>query len=99
MRCAYPLVAICSFAAVARAGQPAPPPSDSDCQPLPPARMPLSFVAGEVLEFQLDAMGIARAGSVTMQVLPPRDGKLPIQLKAHTNTLFSKVRRMQALAT
>jgi len=99
MRWAYPLVATCSVAVAARAGQPAPPPSDSECRPLPPARMPLSFAAGEVLEFQLDAMGIARAGSVTMQVLPPRDGKLPIQLKAHTNTLFSKVRRMKGLAT
>ncbi len=99
MRWAYPLVATCSFALGARAAEPAPPPSDSNCRPLPPARMPLSFAAGEVLEFQLDAMGIARAGSLTMQVLPLREGKLPIQVKAHTNTLFSKVRRMKGLAT
>jgi len=99
MRWAYPLVATCSLAMAARAGEPAPPPSDSECRPLPPARMPLSFAAGEVLEFQLDALGIARAGNLTMQVLPPRDGKLPIQVKAHTNTFFSKVRRMRGLAT
>jgi len=61
--------------------------------------MPLSFATGEVLEFQLDALGIAQAGNLTMQVLPPRDGKLPIQVKAHTNTFFSKVRRMRGLAT
>lgn len=95
MRPASSLLLFCCLAAYA--AEPKPPPSS--CHPLPPARPALSFATGEVLEYELDAMGIARAGSLTMQVLPVREGKLPIQVKARTNSLFSKVRRMKGLAT
>jgi hypothetical protein len=61
--------------------------------------MPLAFTIGETLEYELDAMGIAQAGRLTMQVLPIREGKLPVEVRAQTNTLFSKVRRMKGLAT
>jgi hypothetical protein len=62
-------------------------------------RAPFSFVGGELLEYELDAYGIAQAGKLTMKVLPMRDGKWPIEVKAQTNTLFSKVRRVNGLAT
>jgi hypothetical protein len=78
---------------------PAPPPSDAECKALPPISTPLSFATGELLEYELDAMGIAQAGRLTMHVLPVRDGKLPVEVKAQTNTLFSKVRRVKGLAT
>ncbi len=77
----------------------APPPTDVECRPLPPVRTPFSFVAGELLEYELDALGIAQAGRLTMKVLPMREGKWPIEVKAKTNTLFSKVRRVNGLAT
>ena len=97
MRLAFFLLPISCLALSGAAAEPLAPPST--CRPLPPPRTPLSFAAGELLEYELDAMGIARAGSLTMQVLSPRQGKLPIQVKARTNTLFSKVRRMKGLAT
>lgn len=76
----------------------APPPSDAECTPLPPARSPFSFRPGETLEFDLDAMG-AQAGRMTMRVLPQVDGKLPIEVKAQTNTFFAKIRRVSGVGT
>ena len=85
--------------AAGSAAAPPPPPSESECKALPPIRTPLSFATGEVLEYELDAMGIAQAGRLTMHVLPVREGKLPVEVKAQTNTLFSKIRRVKGLAT
>ncbi|WP_426750887.1 DUF3108 domain-containing protein [Myxococcus sp. Y35] len=65
---------------------------------LPALRTPLAFMPGEVLEFDLDAMG-AQAGTMTMRVHKPKDGHLPIQVEAQTNTFFSKVRRVRGSAT
>jgi hypothetical protein len=56
---------------------------------------PFSFGVGESLEFELEVMGIAQAGRMTMKVLPVREGKLPIEVSAQTNTFFSKVRRVR----
>ncbi|MFZ5471217.1 MAG: DUF3108 domain-containing protein, partial [Myxococcota bacterium] len=77
---------------------PKPPPSDAQCRPLPVVKAPWAFGAGEVLEFDLDAMG-AQAGKMTMRVLPQKDGQLPIEVHAQTNTFFSKVRRVKGQAT
>ncbi|QDE89576.1 hypothetical protein BHS06_11720 [Myxococcus xanthus] len=65
---------------------------------LPALRTPLAFMPGEVLEFDLDAMG-AQAGTMTMRVHKQKDGHLPIQVEAQTNTFFSKVRRVRGSAT
>lgn len=65
---------------------------------LPALRTPMAFMPGEVLEFDLDAMG-AQAGTMTMRVHKPKDGQLPIQVEAQTNTFFSKVRRVRGSAT
>ncbi len=101
MRPAIALLTTLSFAAAPRvaSADAAPPPSDAECRPLPPIRMPLSFVTGETLEYELDAMGIAQAGRLTTRILPIREGKLPVEVRAQTNTLFSKVRRVKGLAT
>lgn len=66
-------------------------------QSLPTLRAPLAFSAGEVLEFDLDAMG-ANAGKMTMQVQKNQNGSLPVQIKVQTNSFFSKVRRVNATA-
>src|SRR6266852_3305946 len=51
-----------------------------------------------MLAFDLDALG-ERAGKMTVRVLPQKDGQLPIQAEAETNTFFSKVRRVKGTAT
>jgi uncharacterized protein DUF3108 len=66
--------------------------------PLPALRTPISFMPGEELEFDLDAMG-AQAGKMTMKVQRPDKGTLPVQIEAQTNTFFSKVRRVKGVGT
>jgi len=76
----------------------APAPAVPKCeQRLPTLRNPLAFAPGEVLEFDLDAMG-ATAGKMTMQVQKKTDSALPVQIKVQTNSFFSKVRRVDATA-
>lgn len=75
-----------------------PMPSDAECRPLPAWRGPLSFGAGEVLEYDLDALG-AKAGKMTLSVKPPKDQKIPVEIFVETNTFFSKVRRVRGTAT
>ncbi len=78
---------------------PAPPAAEPpSCTPLPPLKAPFAFNTGEVLEFALDAMG-AQAGKMVMKVLPQKDGALPIEVRAQTNTFFSKVRRVTGTGT
>jgi len=66
-------------------------------QALPPLRAPMAFASGEMLEFDLDAMG-ATAGKMSMQVQKKQNGSLPVQVKVQTNSFFSKVRRVDATA-
>ena len=77
---------------------PPPLPSDADCIALPATRLPLSFKPGETLDYDLDALG-AKAGRMTMKVLPLKDGSLPVEIHAETNTFFSKVRRVNGSGT
>jgi hypothetical protein len=65
---------------------------------LPPLRTPIAFMPGELLEFDLDAMG-AQAGKMIMKVNRPDKGALPVQIEAQTNTFFSKVRRVRGVGT
>ncbi|RKG84618.1 DUF3108 domain-containing protein [Corallococcus terminator] len=67
-------------------------------QGLPALKTPLAFKPGELLEFDLDAMG-AKAGKLTMRVQRQANGSLPVLVEAQTNTLFSKVRRVRGSAT
>ncbi len=93
------LVAALSSPALAQSAAPKPPPkpapTDAECPALPLPKGPFAFAPGERLEFSLDALG-AEAGKMTMRVLPPKDGQLPIEVKAETNTFFAKVRRVKA---
>jgi hypothetical protein len=73
-------------------------PTDAECQALGPVKTPLSFGPGEVLDYDIDAVG-AKAGKMTMRTLPVKDGLMPIEITAQTNTFFSKVRRVNAVAT
>ncbi len=73
-------------------------PTDTQCVALGNIKTPIAFGPGETLEFDLDALG-ARAGTMTMRVLPLRDGLMPIEVHAKTNTFFSKVRRVDGTGT
>ena len=79
--------------------KPAPPPvpTDAECRALGAVEKKRYFGAGEVLEYDLDAMG-AEAGKLTVRVLPQKGDSLPIEAVAVTNTFFSKVRRVKATA-
>ena len=72
-------------------------PTDAQCQALGPVMSPIPFGPGETLEFDIDALG-ARAGTMTMQTMPIRDGVLPLEVSVETNTFFSKVRRVKGIA-
>jgi hypothetical protein len=72
-------------------------PTDAECVALGSVMNPLPFAPGEALDFDIDALG-ARAGTMTMQTLPLRDGVLPLEVTVETNTFFSKVRRVKGLA-
>ncbi|MBF5041456.1 DUF3108 domain-containing protein [Aggregicoccus sp. 17bor-14] len=72
-------------------------PGPAECKPLPALRTAPTFARGELLEFTLDALG-AEAGKMTMRVLPPKDGTLPVEVHVQTNTFFSKVRRVNGVA-
>ena len=75
-----------------------PMPTDAQCAALPPARPPFAFKPGEVLEYELDAMGMV-AGKMTISVRPVEGGVMPIHVEAATNTLFSKIRKVTGGAT
>jgi len=72
-------------------------PSDNECAALGSPQRPL-FPVGETLEYDLDALG-AEAGKLTLKVLPKQSEALPIEVTAHTNPFFAKVRRVKATAT
>lgn len=73
-------------------------PTDAECLALPPVRAPFAFQAGETLDYDLDALG-AKAGRMTMKVLPLKDGAIPVEVSAETNTFFSKVRKVKGSGT
>ena len=76
----------------------APFPSDAQCVALGSPKAPFAFGPGESLDYDLDALG-ARAGKMTMRVLPKHEEVLPIEIHAETNTFFSKVRRVNGTVT
>jgi hypothetical protein len=98
MNLAASLVAAFMLNAAEQAPASIPPPSDLECHALPAVKPPFAFSAGEVLEYDVDAMG-AQAGKLTFRVLPVKDGKLPISAMAETNTFFSKIRKVEGGGT
>jgi hypothetical protein len=93
------LLAVASLVAVSAGTAPAAHdvPGDKECVALGPPQRPL-FPVGEVLEYDLDALG-ADAGKLRIRVLPARDGAVPVEVEAVTNSLFSKIRKVKATAT
>lgn len=91
--------AVCAWAGTCLGQTPASGPlPDHECAPLPPPRPAAVFPTGEVLEYSLDALG-AVAGKMTMTVLPPKEGTLPVEVRAETNTFFSNIRRVNGIGT
>jgi Protein of unknown function (DUF3108) len=90
---ALPALAQVPAPGAAKAAAEPPMPTDAQCAPLPPLARPMAFGPGEVLEYDVDALG-ARAAEMTMRVLPLRDGRLPIEAHVETNTFFNKVRKV-----
>ncbi|MBL9039719.1 MAG: DUF3108 domain-containing protein [Archangium sp.] len=89
-----PLLALVGVLAAAPYVPPKTPlPTKAQCTALGAPRTPFAFGPGETLSYELDALG-AKAGTMTMRVLPAREGTLPIEVHAETNTFFSKVRRV-----
>lgn len=97
------LIAVALSSAVALAAPDAgvvktPMPTEAQCLALGAPQFPMTFNAGEELQYDLDALG-AKAGRMTMRVLPKREGTLPVEIHAETNTFFSKVRRVNGTGT
>lgn len=79
------------------AAAPRPIPTDAQCT-MPAARTPLSFVPGEELEYDLDALG-AKAGTLVVRALASNTpGVTPVIATAETNDFFSKIRRVHGKA-
>lgn len=72
-------------------------PTDEQCVALGAVMSPIPFGPGELLEFDIDALG-ARAGTMSMQTFPVQNGVLPLEVAVETNTFFSKVRRVKGVA-
>ena len=93
------LIPALSFAAPAPAPSPtrAPAPdlmpNDAQCLALGNVVSPLPWKPGEVLEFDIDALG-AKAGTMTLRALAPRDGLFPVEAEVATNTFFNKIRKV-----
>jgi hypothetical protein len=89
-------------AATAATAAPAPAPSDvpsdAECRALPALRPQAAFLPGETLDFELDALG-AKAGTMTMRVLPVKDGLMPLQVEARSSAFISNVRRVRGTGT
>jgi hypothetical protein len=76
----------------------APVPTEAECQALGAVKTPYAFGPGEELSFDLDALG-AKAGVMTMRVLPVKNGAMPIEVTAESNTFFSKIRKVKGTGT
>lgn len=74
------------------------PPGTAACPAMPPLQTQLTFSSGELLEYDLDALG-AQAGKLYMKVLPKQNGELPVSVDAQTNTFFAKFRRVHGGGT
>jgi Protein of unknown function (DUF3108) len=68
---------------------------------LPPLREgPPPFQPGEQLTFDVDVMGVVKAGTATLAVEAPmsRGALLPLRARMKNSSVFAKVRRLKAVA-
>jgi Protein of unknown function (DUF3108) len=67
---------------------------------LPPLAGPPPFRVGESLAYDLDVMGVVKAGSATLTVEPPiaRGTLLPLRARVRNTSVFAKARRVRGYA-
>jgi hypothetical protein len=68
---------------------------------LPPLRPgPLPFRAGETLRFDIDVMGVVRAGTVSLSVERPvfQGRQIPLKARIRNTSVFAKVRQLTGIA-
>jgi hypothetical protein len=68
---------------------------------LPPLREgPPPFRTGEQLGYDIDVMGVVKAGTATLAVEPPmsRGTLVPLRARVRNTSVFAKVRRVKAVA-
>lgn len=67
---------------------------------LPPRSGALPFRPGEVLRYDVDVMGVVKAGTLQLAVEPPILGgsQLPLRARVRNTSVFAKVRRVKAVA-
>lgn len=65
-----------------------------------PAVGAVPFAAGESLTYDLDVMGVVKAGTVTLSVEPPiaRGTLLPLRARIRNTSVFAKARRVKGYA-
>ncbi len=90
-----PLAAALAAALISAPGGPAP----GACG-LPPRAGPPPFRPGEVLRYDVDVMGVVKAGTLQLTVEPPILGgsQLPLRARVRNTSVFAKVRRVKAVA-
>jgi len=67
---------------------------------LPPLADEVPFAVGESLAYDLDVMGVVKAGTVTLSVEPPmaRGTLLPLRARIRNTSVFAKARRVKGYA-
>ena len=68
---------------------------------LPPLRPgPLPFRAGETLRFDIDVMGVVKAGTISLSVERPvfQGQQIPLKARLRNTSVFTKVRRVTGIA-
>ena len=72
----------------------------SDGCGLPPLAAQRPWIAGERLTFDVDVMGVVKAGTLQLAVEPPILGgsQLPLRARVRNTSVFAKVRRVKGVA-
>jgi hypothetical protein len=93
------LLAAALSASGAAPGSGAAPAAGAPACSLPPLRPgPPPWRSGEALAWDLDVMGVVKAGALDATVLAASDGALPIRARARNTSVFAKVRRVRGVA-
>lgn len=72
--------------------------SQSAC-PLPPLRTgPLPWKPGEKLSYDVDVMGVVKAGTVTLAAERSVLGQIPVQARVRNTSVFAKIRKLTGTA-
>jgi Protein of unknown function (DUF3108) len=87
------MIALTALAALALGAAPA-------CGLPPPRDAPLPFRTGETLSYDIDVMGVVKAGSASVAVEPPimNGSLLPLRARFRNTSVFAKVRKARGYA-